>query len=518
VTPICTLTLAADQVTPVRAYASLRSHAPQRSSFLLESVVPEERWGRYSIVGYRAQEETLYPAGDTALAHLIEDMSPRPAAPAPSGEAEDKSPNIALAERFAEALVGFIAYEAIGPLHRLKPWTNEGPVARMIRGATVVVFDNLQQTLTIAGPSKGAVSRCAWEMTHGPDLRPLRAPALRAMPEYVDVSMSDEAFMERVQRAKEYICAGDAFQVVLSRTFKTPLRGADPLDIYRALRVLSPSPYLYFLDFGATPLAPGLTIAGASPETMVRFEAGKMTLRPIAGTRPRGASAVEDTALAEELLADPKERAEHVMLIDLARNDVGRVCEPGSVEVTAKMEIERYSHVMHIVSEVVGTVKAGVSPGDVVKASFPAGTLSGAPKVRATEIIRELETKPRGVYGGALGYVMPDGTLDLAITIRTVVVTNGEVEVTAGAGIVEGSVPASEAEETRNKARAALAAIRAAQDAADEREAADEQRRTRERQREAAQQAEATEAAEAAEAPEDAATAAAAPQQDSESP
>lgn len=512
-TPICTLTLAADQVTPVRAYASLRSHAPERSSFLLESVVPEERWGRYSIVGYRAQEETLYPAGESALTHLIEDMSPRAASPA---AAEDKSPNVALAERFSQALVGFIAYEAIGPLHRLKPWESEGPVARMIRGATVVVFDNLQQTLTIAGPSNAAVNRCAWEMTHGPDLRPLRAPDLRGMPEHVDVSMSDEAFMERVRRAKEYIYAGDAFQVVLSRTFKTPLRGADPLDIYRALRVLSPSPYLYFLDFGATPLAPGLTIAGASPETMVRFEGGKMTLRPIAGTRPRGASTAEDAALAEELLADPKERAEHVMLIDLARNDVGRVCKPGSVEVTAEMEIERYSHVMHIVSEVVGAVKAEVSPGDVVKASFPAGTLTGAPKVRATQIIRELETKPRGVYGGALGYVMPDGTLDLAITIRTVVVKDGEVEVTAGAGIVEGSVPENEAEETRNKARAALAAIRAAQDAAALREAADEARRERERQRDAAREAQEAQRAQEAQAAEAAGTSTEAAREDSQ--
>jgi anthranilate synthase component 1 len=468
VTQICTLTLAADQVTPVRAYAALRSHAPERSSFLLESVVPGERWGRYSIIGYRAESEVVYPPGENALELLAKDMLPSAPLEAP---ADNKPPIVTLAERFSQALVGYIAYEAIGLLHRLTPWEDERPVARMIRGATVVIFDNLHQTLTIAGPSNAAVNRCVWEMTHGPDLRPLRAPDPRGIPEHIDVSMDDATFMDRVRRAKEYILAGDAFQIVLSRTFRTPLRNADPLDVYRALRVLSPSPYLYFLDFAATPVTAGLTIAGASPETMVRFEGGKMTLRPIAGTRPRGATPEEDHALAVELLGDPKERAEHVMLIDLARNDVGRVCKAGSVCVTDEMKIERYSHVMHIVSEVTGTAKDDVSPGDVVKSAFPAGTLTGAPKVRATEIIRELETSPRGVYGGAIGYVMPDGSLDLAITIRTVVIKDGQIEVTAGAGIVEGSVPEREADETRNKARAALAAIRAAQDAASAREA-----------------------------------------------
>jgi anthranilate synthase component 1 len=470
VTQLFTLTLAADQVTPVRAYAALRAHAPDRSSFLLESVVPGERWGRYSIVGYRAESESLFHPGVDVLGLLEKDIATAASVTKPESDAE---PNVALAERFSEALVGYIGYEAIEPLHRLTPWEHEEPPARMVRGATVVVFDNLLQTLTIAGRSNAAVNRCAWEMNHGPDLRLLRAPNPRGIPQDLAVSMDDEAFIERVQRAKEYIAAGDAFQIVLSRTFRAPLRNADPFDIYRALRVLSPSPYLYFLDFAETKVAPGLTIAGASPETMVRLEKGTMTLRPIAGTRPRGATPEEDRALAAELLADPKERAEHVMLIDLARNDVGRVCAPGSVVLTAEMQIERYSHVMHIVSEVTGTPKAGVSPADVIKASFPAGTLTGAPKVRATEIIRELETGPRGVYGGAIGYVMPDGSFDLAIAIRTVVIQRGEIGVTAGAGIVEGSVPALEAEETRNKARAALAAIRAAQDAAAAREAAD---------------------------------------------
>jgi anthranilate synthase component I len=269
-----------------------------------------------------------------------------------------------------------------------------------------------------------------------------------------------------VGRAKEYIAAGDVFQVVLARRFSSPRGDADPFDVYRALRVLSPSPYLYFLDFAPTGSAPGVQIAGASPETMVRYAGGKMTLRPIAGTRPRGATEAEDEALAAELLADPKERAEHVMLIDLARNDVGRVSRAGSVELTANMVIERYSHVMHIVSEVTGRPRPEVTPGDVVRSAFPAGTLSGAPKVRAMQIIREIEPDARGVYGGAVGYAMPDGSLDFAIAIRTVVAEDGVFQVTAGAGIVEGSVPAMEAQETRNKAQAGLAAIRAAQDAA----------------------------------------------------
>jgi anthranilate synthase component I len=460
-----TLTLAADQVTPVRAYAALRSHAPSQSSFLLESVVPGERWGRYSIIGYRARTELVYPPSDDALDVLAKGLF---AEDVP--DVGDKPPNVALAERFSQALVGYIAYEAIQPLHRLARWETEASFARMIKDTTVVVFDNLTQTLTIAGRSNDAVNRCAWEMTHGPDLQPLPAPDPRAAPAHVDVSMDDEAYMARVLRVKEYIAAGDAFQVVLSRTFRSPLRGADPLDIYRALRVLSPSPYLYFLDF-AEATAPALSIVGASPETMVRFEKRKMTLRPIAGTRPRGATPDEDQALAAELLADPKERAEHVMLIDLARNDVGRVCEAGSIALTAEMQVERYSHVMHIVSEVTGTTRQDTSPGDVIKASFPAGTLTGAPKVRATEIIRELEQGPRGIYGGAIGYMMPDGSLDLAIAIRTLVIQDGHVEVRAGAGIVEGSVPELEAQETRNKARAALAAIHAAQQAAIAREA-----------------------------------------------
>jgi anthranilate synthase component 1 len=465
VSSIVTRTFAADHVTPVSAYAALRSHARDQSSFLFESVHPGERWGRYSIIGYRVRTESTWEVGRDVMGSFgdeIAALSPPPPAPAsasPFAEAEN------LAARLMRGLFGFVAYDAVHETHRIPPWPSSSLLARMMRGATVVVFDNLRQTVTIAGESNGEVNRCAWEMTHGPELFALAAPDAMAAPHAVDVTVSDEAFKAKVARAKEYIMAGDVFQVVLARTFTAPARGADPFDVYRALRVLSPSPYLYYLDYAGSRMAAPFTIAGASPETLVRLSGGKMTLRPIAGTRPRGADEAEDAALAAELLADPKERAEHVMLIDLARNDVGRVSQPGSVELTANMIVERYSHVMHIVSEVTGKPRAEITPADVFRSAFPAGTLSGAPKVRAMQIIRELEQEARSVYGGAVGYVMPDGSLDFAIAIRTVLFHGGQFEVTAGAGIVEGSVPELEAQETRNKARAALAAIRAAQDA-----------------------------------------------------
>jgi anthranilate synthase component 1 len=501
VSSIVTRTLAADHLTPVRAYAALRSHARDRSSFLFESVHPGERWGRYSIIGYRAQSESMHPVGRDAIADIAESIGAREA-PAPiTGSLFSDAEN--LAARMTRSLVGYITYDTVNQIHDIEPWEGTDVLARMMRDTTVVVFDNLRQTVTIAGESIPHVNRCEWEMTHGPELFALDAPDPKLAPEAVETATDDAAFMERVEKAKEYIKAGDVFQVVLARTFTAPLRNADPFDVYRALRVLSPSPYLYFVDFAETQFALGITIVGASPETMVRYSDRKMTLRPIAGTRKRGASEAEDAALAAELLADPKERAEHVMLIDLARNDVGRVAEPGSVKLTANMEVERYSHVMHIVSEVQGTTRADVGPGDVFRSAFPAGTLSGAPKVRATQIIREMEPESRGVYGGAIGYITPEGSLDLAIAIRTVVVRNGQFEVTAGAGIVEGSVPESEAQETRNKAQAALAAIRAAHDAVTQREEILARRAARaEREKKAKEEQEAAERAAAAQAAE----------------
>jgi anthranilate synthase component 1 len=282
------------------------------------------------------------------------------------------------------------------------------------------------------------------------------------VPADITTDLDDEAYKERILRAKEYIAAGDAFQIVLARTFSVPRGGRDPFDVYRAMRLVNPSPYMYYLDLPAIDGCERLRIAGASPETMVRLEDGMMTVRPLAGTRPRGKTPAEDAALEAELLADPKERAEHVMLIDLGRNDVGRVAQVGSVELLRKMEIEHYSHVMHIVSEVRGRIPPGTPPLEVARAAFPAGTLSGAPKVRAMQIIRELEARPRNLYGGAIGYIGSTGDLDLAIAIRTLVCKGDTFEVTAGAGVVEASDPQSEADESRNKACGVLCAIEAA--------------------------------------------------------
>jgi anthranilate synthase component 1 len=266
-------------------------------------------------------------------------------------------------------------------------------------------------------------------------------------------SFTRDAYCAAVDRVKEYILAGDAFQVVLSQRFAEPAGGARPLDVYRALRVINPSPYMFHLEF------PEARVTGASPETLVRLSDGRVELRPIAGTRPRGTTIADDERLAAELFADPKERAEHLMLIDLGRNDVGRVAATGSVKVVEHMVIERYSHVMHMTSHVTGDLAPGKTWLDVLRAAFPAGTLSGAPKIRAMEIIDELEPHQRGIYGGAVGYISYTGNLDLAIAIRTLVSTCDTIYVQAGAGLVADSVPELEYQECVNKARAVLRAV-----------------------------------------------------------
>ncbi len=272
------------------------------------------------------------------------------------------------------------------------------PVARLFGGATIVVFDALSQMVTIAAETRDDSERTREQIEKPASPAPLALPDGTRVPRGIEVNVNDAQYEAMVRRAREFIAAGDAFQIVPARTFRVPRAGRDPFDVYRAMRVLNPSPYMYYLDL---PPGPGETsrtqIAGASPETLVRLERGLMSVRPIAGTRRRGATPEEDSALEVELLNDPKERAEHVMLIDLGRNDVGRVAETGSVKVVRQMEIERYSHVMHIVSEVVGRIPASTPPLDVLRAAFPAGTLSGAPKVRAMQIIRELEVDPRGI-------------------------------------------------------------------------------------------------------------------------
>lgn len=451
-------TLVVDGITPVGAYAALRADAGE-GSFLLESVVAGERWGRYSILGYRPRSQVAVRGepGVDPFRRLAEILPPRPTAAA------------GVAARFASAHVGVLEYDVVHHATKVEPWPESlrgsEPIARFVGDATVVVFDNLTHTATIAAARREDVERAERDLGRVASLAPLAPPDPAALPDDVDVDTSDEDYGRAVERVKQHIVAGDAFQIVLARTFSVPARGADPFDVYRALRVLSPAPYMYLLELPERPGAPAVAIAGASPETLVRVEDQRVTLRPIAGTRRRGRTPEEDEALAREMLADPKELAEHVMLIDLGRNDVGRIARPGSVRVPVRMAVERYSHVMHIVSEVTGELSPGQGPWDVLRATFPAGTLTGAPKVRAMQIIRELERRPRRVYGGAIGYVSAGTDLDFAIAIRTAVLRQGRFEVSAGAGIVADSLPRLEAKETRNKARAALAAIAAARTA-----------------------------------------------------
>jgi anthranilate synthase component I len=486
---VATRTIVADMLTPVGAYAALRQADPDGASFLLESVVGNERWGRYSVLGYRPRYEAILDrkgwnvvagSGDPKGEHLPA-FSPVGGDPLVSAEplfrsrarsATGATSEESVAARFAIGHVGYLAWDIVHLIHKVPAgsdatWTKHFvPLARFLGGTTVVVFDALAQTVTIASPDEAGVERALRDLAKPAPLGEIAIPDRSRVPRNVITDLDDEAYKERVLKAKEYIAAGDAFQIVLARTFTVPRDGRDPFDVYRAMRLVNPSPYMYFLDLPPPPSSESkgdrLRIAGASPETMVRLEDGVMTVRPLAGTRPRGKTPEEDVALEAELLADPKERAEHVMLIDLGRNDVGRVASVGSVELVRKMEIERFSHVMHIVSEVRGKVPAETPSLEIARAAFPAGTLSGAPKVRAMQIIRELEARPRGVYGGAIGYVGANGDLDLAIAIRTLVAKGDTFEITAGAGIVEASHPQSEADETRNKARAVLCAIEAA--------------------------------------------------------
>jgi anthranilate synthase component 1 len=334
------------------------------------------------------------------------------------------------------------------------------PEAILLRPTLFAIFDNVNDELTLAAPVFPQPERSAelaWEeaqatLSHAqaaldrPIPRPAPPVALPPMPDPAS-NFTKEGFMAAVQKAKEYIHAGDAFQIVPSQRFSVPFV-LPPLSLYRALRRINPAPFLFFLDFGS------FSIVGSSPEILVRLRDGTVTIRPLAGTRRRGVTYEEDQALEAELLADPKERAEHLMLLDLGRNDVGRVAELGTVKVTESFSIERFSHVMHIMSDVQGKLREGLDALDALIAGFPAGTLSGAPKVRAMEIIEELEPDRRGVYGGCIGYFAPDGTMDTCIGLRTALVKDGMMYVQAGGGVVADSDPAAEYEETRAKARA----------------------------------------------------------------
>ena len=456
----------ADLDTPLSAYRKLAA-APY--TYLFESVQGGERWGRYSMIGLPATEvirvygERIEISGENGS--RVEQGDP--IAFIENYRHQFRAPEIDGLPRFNGGLVGYFGYDSVRYFEpRLGPARGKdtigAPDILLMRSEEIVVFDNLRGSLfllVLVDPNEAGVLAQAARRLDELEAK-LRAPLAepephRAAPlsEKEFVSEYPEAdFKAGVERIREYTLAGDIMQVVPSQRMSVPFH-ASPLDLYRALRYLNPSPYMFYLDLD------DFHIAGSSPEILTRVEHGMVTVRPIAGTRRRGRSVQEDLALEQELLADPKEIAEHLMLIDLGRNDVGRIAEPGSVRVTENMKVERYSHVMHIVSNVEGKLKKGFGPLEVLKATFPAGTLSGAPKIRAMEIIDELEPVKRGVYGGAVGYIGFNGEMDTAIAIRTAVIRDGRLYVQAGAGVVADSVPALEWKETMNKARAIFTAV-----------------------------------------------------------
>ena len=461
----------ADLYTPLAVYALL-ANGPY--SYLLESVVGGERFGRYSFVGL-ACAERIEARGRT-VRRLLRDAR---GADVCLEEAEDADPletvrawlerhRVAPAPaqlRFAGGLAGYFGYDTVRhvepkALGEEKADPIGTPDMLLLVSDELAVLDNVLGKLYLvvyADPRQPGSLRAAHERLAALQARlagPLSLPAERSKAKAAaDIrrTFTEAGFLEAVRRCKDYILAGDVMQVQVSQRASRPF-AASPLELYRALRGLNPSPYMFYFDFGDH------HVVGASPEILVRLSGDTVTLRPIAGTRPRGATAQEDAAIAEQLLADPKERAEHVMLIDLGRNDVGRVAATGTVRVTEKMVVERYSHVMHIVSNVEGRLAPGLDAVDVLKAGFPAGTVTGAPKVRAMQIIDELEPVKRGVYSGAVGYLGFNGDMDVAIAIRTAVVKDGKLHVQAAAGVVADSDPQSEWQETRHKARAILKA------------------------------------------------------------
>jgi anthranilate synthase component 1 len=455
----------ADLDTPLSLYLKL---ANRSNTYLLESVEGGERFGRYSFIGLATQVRLR------AVGRLVTVMHGD--AIVEKSEAADplefvrqflsryRVAGLPGLPRFCGGLVGYFGYDAVRWIEPklsggwLKPDPTGCPDMLLLVSEELAVIDNLSGKLYLvvyADPSKPR----AWQDAQArlrELLGALRLPlSLPAEPRSDDAALtsnfSGDAFRSAVERAIRYVRDGDIMQVVLSQRLSRAYSGS-PLSLYRALRSINPSPYMFYFDFG------DFQVVGASPEILVRHERGTVTVRPIAGTRPRGATREKDLALEQELLADPKERAEHVMLVDLGRNDVGRVAAAGSVQLTERMSIERYSHVMHIVSNVEGRLRGGLDSLDVLRAAFPAGTVSGAPKVRAMEIIDELEPDKRGLYAGAVGYLGFNGDMDLAIAIRTALVKEGRMHVQAGAGIVADSVPESEWQETRAKASAVLRA------------------------------------------------------------
>ncbi len=459
----------ADLDTPLSAYLKLADGA---YSYLFESVHGGEQWGRYSIIGLPCKTLVKINGFDITLekeGEILEQLThSQPLVWIEEFRQRYKVPDIESLPRFNGGLVGYFGYETIGYIEtRLQSTDKEDPIANpdilLMVSEEMLVFDNLSGKvllLTHADPAKehayqDAICRLDELVIK---LRTLTAKSeSQQSPKQVNESdfisgFTQQGFEDAVLKAKEYIVAGDIMQVVLSQRMSIPY-SATPLNLYRALRCLNPSPYMYYLNLN------DFHIVGSSPEILVRLEDNTVTVRPIAGTRPRGATVAEDNALEKELLADPKELAEHLMLIDLGRNDAGRVAKIGSVKLTDKMIIERYSHVMHIVSNVTGDLEDGKDAFDVLAATFPAGTVSGAPKIRAMEIIDELEPVKRGVYAGAVGYISWSGNLDTAIAIRTAVIKDQTLHIQAGAGIVYDSIPRNEWDETMNKGRAIFRAV-----------------------------------------------------------
>ncbi len=463
----------ADLDNPLSVFMKL---ADQPYTFLFESVQGGEKWGRYSIIGLPAKTLIRIRANNVSIS--VDDFETEnfdveaPLDWIESYNSQFQVPDIDGLPRITGGLVGYFGYDTVRYVEpRLgsnpHPDPIDNPDILLMVTDELVVFDNLSGKLTLivlVDPSSTGAREVGLKRVRQLH-EMLREPLAKRSVNHTTTAVSESDFKSgfteagykgAVKKIIDYITQGECMQVVLSQRLSVPFE-APPLDLYRALRTLNPSPYMFYLDLGDH------HVVGASPEILVRLEDNEVTVRPLAGTRPRGATEAEDIALEQSLMADPKELAEHLMLIDLGRNDIGRIAQTGSVKVTDKFSIERYSHVMHIVSNVVGRLKENMSPMDVLKATFPAGTLSGAPKVRAMEIIQELEPVKRGVYSGAVGYLSWNGNMDTAIAIRTAVIKDKTLNVQAGAGIVYDSDPESEWQETHSKARAIFRAVALAQ-------------------------------------------------------
>ncbi|WP_166263425.1 anthranilate synthase component I [Marinobacter caseinilyticus] len=462
----------ADLDTPLSTYLKL-ANAPY--TYLLESVQGGEKWGRYSIIGLPCREVLRVNGHDVTISRdgkvVEETHSDDPLAFVEAYQQRFHAPDLAELPRFNGGLVGYFGYDTVRFIEKrltdtCPPDKIGTPDILLMVSDDLVVFDNLRGRLHLivhVDPASEDAFNTAQARLDELEARLHRQVAdAPVTPEHLRGAEVDEAdfvsgfnqekFEAAVGKIKDYVLDGDVMQTVISQRMSIPFE-APPLNLYRSLRVLNPSPYMYFLDLG------DFQIVGSSPEILARVEDKEVTVRPIAGTRKRGATDAEDRALEAELLADPKEIAEHLMLIDLGRNDAGRVSETGTVKLTDKMIVERYSHVMHIVSNVTGRLREGMSCLDVLRATLPAGTLSGAPKIRAMEIIDELEPVKRGVYGGAVGYLSFNGNMDTAIAIRTAVIKDNTLHIQAGAGVVADSIPKLEWKETMNKGRAIFRAV-----------------------------------------------------------